>query len=148
MSPREVVLRAIASDDIDESGVIVIKLDSLREGDEDGLVPPVDDDSIIRMDFSGGFLIQKCTSRPKQILVNFYSDVHSGSSVPPWLVHFLVKTVFRTCWDMFLDAAEGVRDGKRQLHVETIQEKKLILYDWVFERTNEMLSSTKSGIVL
>lgn len=140
LSPREIVLRAIASDDIDERGLIY---------GEDGVVPPVDDERIVRLHLDGGFLIQQQSrptseeeGQPHPIMLKFYYDVRSAASVPLWFLHFVIKNVLRSFWEKFLKIAEGVRDGSRILHVKAIEEKKT-LYDWVIERTNIMLSWTK-----
>ncbi len=144
LSPRELVLRAIASDDIDECGRIVIKLDGLQEGDPD--VPPVDDARIVRLNLNGGFLIQKfMADHPHHhpIMLKFYCDVYSQAFVPLWFLHFAIKTVLITFWERLLKIAIGIHNGTRKLHVEAIREKK-ILYDWVAERTNAMLYSSSS----
>mmetsp|Transcript_29820 Transcript_29820/g.65640 ORF Transcript_29820/g.65640 Transcript_29820/m.65640 type:complete len:548 (-) Transcript_29820:244-1887(-) len=60
LAPREAVLRALACDDIDETGTIVIRLDSLNTGDEDGLVKEPEDRGAVRVDFAGGFVFRKC----------------------------------------------------------------------------------------
>ena len=60
LAPREAVLRAVTCDDIDETGTIVIRLDSLNTGDEDGLVKEPEDRGAVRVDFAGGFVFRKC----------------------------------------------------------------------------------------
>ena len=58
--PREVVIDAVGFDDIDDDGVIGIRLESLNTGDRGGIVPEPDGDSTVRVIFQGGFLFQKC----------------------------------------------------------------------------------------
>lgn len=140
LSPREIVLRAIASDDIDACGRIVIKLDGLQDGDPD--VPPLDDIRTVRLHLNGGFLIENYRQEGGNhpIMLKFYCDVHSKAFIPLWFLDFAIKTILLTFWERLLKIAIGIRNGTRKLHVEAIQEKK-ILYDWVTERANTMLSS-------
>jgi hypothetical protein len=145
LSPREIVLRAIASDDIDAFGRIVIKLDGLQDGDPD--VPPLDDIRTVRLHLNGGFLIENYPADKQgnhPIILKFYCDLHSKAFVPLWFLDFAIKTILLTFWERLLKIAIGIRNGTRKLHVEAIQEKK-ILYDWVAERANAMLSSSSSN---
>jgi len=138
LCPRELILQATAADDIDDNGDIVIKLDSLNEGDLDGLVPPVDENTI-RLHFNGGFLLRKHPHDPKFILLQFYGHIQGSFSAPLWFIHFLVKTVVVTCWEMLLNITEEVKNGKREKHATVIQEKWDDLYHWVETRAADML---------
>lgn len=69
LAPREAVLRAVACDDIDDTGTIVIRLDSLDTGDEDGLVQDPEDKGAVRVDFAGGFVFRKCPHDHPAVMV-------------------------------------------------------------------------------
>jgi hypothetical protein len=138
LSPRQVVLQAVAADDIDDNGNIVVKLDTLQEGDLDGLIPPAEE-NIARLELNGGILIRKNPNDPKFILLQYYGHIKRSYSVPSWFVKFLVKTVVSTIWDKFLNITKEVKDGKREKHAQVIQEKWDDLYQWVETRAAAML---------
>ena len=138
LNPREVVLRAVAIDDIDDNGIIFIKLDSVTEEEED-CVPVPENDNVVRLALNGGILLHKLTE--EYIEIQFYGHIQSHISVPVWFYQFVVKTVIYTCWNLFLNVAIGIKKNstKRKEHCQAIQEKWKDLYEWVELRTTEMM---------
>ena len=149
IATREVVLLADGIDDINHNGDIAIRLHSVDTGDEDGLVPPPEDKSIVRMDIDGGFIFRQCPKdhpalvagdADEKILVTFAASVNPKMKLlPQSFLNFLVKTAFKIGWIIMLKVARDVRDGKREDHKNKIKEKRGILYDWVDERLREMM---------
>lgn len=75
----------------------------------------------------------------EKLLVTFSMYVDAKINfMPASVINFVVRTVIGRMWNMFLQVAEDVRDGKRPKHAEAIERKKEILYDWVEERICEM----------
>lgn len=138
LNTREVVLRAVAMDDIDDNGIIFVKLDSVTEEEED-CVPAPENDKVVRLKLNGGILLHKLTE--EYIEIQFYAHVKSHISVPVWFYQFVVKTVVFTCWNLFLNVAIGVKKNniKRKEHCQAIQDKWKELYEWVESRTTEMM---------
>ena len=66
------------------------------------------------------------------------------SYIPLGLINFVTRTVLGTMWSALLSVAEEVRDGKRPLHQEMIDEKQE-LYDWVNARVGVMIEKMKSS---
>lgn len=156
LETRQVVLNAVAFDDIETRGDIGVLLQT-RDCEDDARVPekPLDED-VTRMDVDGGFLFRSvpegwATAEGEEpcedigeedILVSFAFTVDPKLDyIPTWLLNFVVRTVIGTLWGAFIQVAEDVRDGKRPAHASVIQEKRKTLYDWVDERVARMLSS-------
>ena len=159
MASRECVLLGDAFDDIGENGDIGIYMRSLSTGDEDGLVPPPDDKSTVRVDFEGGFLFRKCPKDHPALLHNTEDSEHPEDSdkllvtfaattdpkmklLPQAFLNFLVKVAFGLAWSILLKLARDVLNGKREDHKNKIQEKRS-LYDWIEERINALLLITQ-----
>lgn len=148
MQGRDVIIHAVAVDEIDEQGSIVVRMNSIAEGPA---VPPVDP-GIERIDFEGALLFRVCPpdhellakretkSTEPMFLVSFKMHLDSHlSAVPPSLVNFVTRTVIGQMWAMLLKVAEGVRDGRRLEHKQAI-ESRADLYKWIEQRTTFMLS--------
>ena len=149
LAAREAVISAVAVDDIDgEYGDIIVRLQSLETGDEDGLVPPTDD-NVYRMKFHGGFTFRKNKNNSdtgeqyedeETIISSFLAHVDSKFlSFPKPLLDFVLRQAFGLAWNRLLRVAEEVRDGKRKEHDKLISAKREILYDWVEKRVSQML---------
>eukprot|EP00586_Coscinodiscus_wailesii_P003140 CAMPEP_0172489724 /NCGR_PEP_ID=MMETSP1066-20121228/19932_1 /TAXON_ID=671091 /ORGANISM="Coscinodiscus wailesii, Strain CCMP2513" /LENGTH=416 /DNA_ID=CAMNT_0013257801 /DNA_START=83 /DNA_END=1333 /DNA_ORIENTATION=- len=159
---REVVLKAIAMDDIDTEGDIVVTIDTLHTGDEGGLVPPPEE-NVVRSDAHGGFLFRKCPKEfisydskgepktvnleggdcgEKLILASFVVTYKAGGAemIPKRLIEFVVRVAIGRIWAKFLNVAEEVRNGTREAHCRVIEEKKEVLYDWVDGRVSVMIN--------
>ena len=65
MQAREVIIQAVAVDEIDDQGYVVVRMNSLTEGPA---VPPVDP-TVERIDFAGAFLFRACPP-DHELLVN------------------------------------------------------------------------------
>eukprot|EP00816_Leptocylindrus_hargravesii_P004794 CAMPEP_0196825804 /NCGR_PEP_ID=MMETSP1362-20130617/93265_1 /TAXON_ID=163516 /ORGANISM="Leptocylindrus danicus, Strain CCMP1856" /LENGTH=364 /DNA_ID=CAMNT_0042206295 /DNA_START=4875 /DNA_END=5969 /DNA_ORIENTATION=- len=156
LQTREVVISAVGVDDIDDRGEIVVRLHSLHTGDENGLVPPPDEnDDVIRIDFDGGFVFRKHVVNDDDndgiggdfdgdgedlIMTSFQSSIDSKlNTLPKPLLNFVLRQAFGMMWSMLLRVAEEVRDGKRPEHAKAIAAKREVLYDWVDERVGLML---------
>ncbi|KAL7544111.1 hypothetical protein ACHAXR_013553 [Thalassiosira sp. AJA248-18] len=150
-----------------EGGRIIIRLQSLDcndNGVENLNIQPAKK-GVVRMNVRGGFTIEKCssdhplakcsrqyesTSKAKLesssssdedlVLVNFSFCVDPQLAVMPQsFINFFLRTAIGQMWNMFLNVAEEVKEGKRPEHSEAIEKKREILYDWVEERTRVML---------
>ena len=159
LSAREVVVSAIAFDDIDENGEIGININSLETGDENGLIP-APEEGTSRLDFDGGFLISSCPDDhiclghdegssgdevgTKKILVVFTACVYLDLKlIPKSFLNFLVKTAFGIAWNILLKIAEDVRMGKRPDHSKAISDNPT-MYKWIDSRVDAMLSMLKT----
>ena len=150
MKKREVILSAFAIDDIDgKSGDIIVRIKSLNAGDEDGLVPPVDD-KIHRIKYTGGFVFSKSNediqdiskTAEDQILTTFLVYIDSKLlSFPKALLDFVLRHAFGLAWKKLFKIAEEVRDGVRPAHAEAIHTKGEVFYDWVEKRIADMIHS-------
>ncbi len=164
IASREVVLCADGFDDINEKGNIGICLNTLDTGDEDGLVPPPEDKSTVRIDVNGGFLIQKCPKdhpalgdqeegengnsgdHSDKLLITFAASMNPKMKLlPQSFLNFLVKVAFGICWGMLLKIARDVQNGKRPDHEQAIERKRDSLYDWVDSRIKDLLSFIQIG---
>ncbi|KAL7530336.1 hypothetical protein ACHAWF_003336 [Thalassiosira exigua] len=145
-----------------DGGRIIIRLQSLdtQNSEDEGLNIPPARINQVRMKVRGGFTIEKCptdhplakhsmkydaTTKPELpakgdlILVTFSFCVDPNmTSVPKSLINFFLRTAMGQMWNIFLNVAEDVKDGKRPRHSKAI-EKKRCLYDWIEERTRVML---------
>jgi len=176
LSSRQVILKAVACDNIDsysedddeartkclgkDGGRIIIRLQSLDCDDniQEGLdIPPVKTGTV-RMRVSGGFTVEKCTtthpsikdahaalaesSEEDLVLVTFTFTVDPQLAIiPKQFINFFLRTAIGTMWNMFLNIAEGVKDGKHPAHSKAIKEKRE-LYEWIEERTLVMLGQS------
>jgi len=164
IASRQVVLCADGFDDIKDKGDIGICLNSLDTGDEDGLVPPPEEKSIVRIDVNGGFLIRKCpkdhpalvdrkeedngnsNEESDKLLITFAASMDPKMRLlPQSFLNFLVKVAFGICWGMLLKIARDVKNGKRPDHEQAIERKRDSLYDWVDSRIKELLSFIQIG---
>jgi hypothetical protein len=159
---REVVLCADGFEDIDENGDIAIIIQSLDTGDEDGLVPPPDSNSTVRIDVDGGFLFRKCPedhpallndekdgSEDSKVLVTFAASMNPKMKLlPQSFLNFLVKVAFGFAWNILLKIARDVRDGKREDHQKAIAEKRESLYDWVEVKLKQLLAFGQTDTLL
>ena len=154
LETRQVVLDAVAFDDIDTSDDIGVLLRT-RDCDSDARVPakPTNED-VTRIDVEGGFLFRSVplgwanaedetpcvVDVDRDILVSFGFKVDPKLDyIPTWLLNFIVRTVIGTLWGAFIQVAEDVRDGKRPAHAAAIASKRE-LYDWIEIRAARMLS--------
>lgn len=180
LAARQVILNAVACDDIDtypdggesessagkRGGTIIIRLQSLDCSDNgnEGLTIPPAMDGVVRMKVIGCFTIQKCPkkhpleefsiqydakaaakpespiSREDLILVTFtFCCDPQLANIPKSFINFFTRTAMGMFWEMFLNVAEEVKEGKRPAHSKAIEEKREDLYDWIEERTGVML---------
>lgn len=152
-STREVVLDALAFDDIDESGVVAVLLNSC-DCEDDERVPAIDHKfcQCTRVDFHGGFLFRAIPSEGEawkkarekhedEMIVSFIFNIDPKISyVPVSVIQFITRTVIGTLWGMFMKIASKVKNGEMKEHAEAIQSKRLVLYDWVDERVKSMFA--------
>jgi hypothetical protein len=148
-STREVVLDALAFDDIDESGIVAVLLNSAEFG-EDPRVPEIDQQNITRIGFHGGFLFRAIPSESEEwkkareehndeIIVSFIFDINPKISyVPVTILNFITRNAIGTIWSMFMKVAMKVKNGELEEHKEAIKSKRELLYDWVDERVHSM----------
>ncbi len=144
------------------------RLETLKTGDEDGLVPPPEK-SVVRIDVNGGFLIRKCpsdhpallldenetkdekkdskqtttsaTTNSDKILITFAATMNPKLKLlPQSFLNFLVKVAFGIAWAILLKIAREVKEGKREDHHKAIQSKREVLYDWVELRLQSLLA--------
>ena len=154
LETRQVVLDAVAFDDVATNGDIGVLLRT-KDCENDPRVPPKPtEEETTRIDVDGAFLFRRvpvgwanvegedaCDVEPDDILTTFGFVVDPKLEyIPTWLLNFIVRTVIGTLWAAFIRVAEEVRDGKRPKHAERIERKRAELYDWVDERAARMLS--------
>lgn len=168
LAPREVILGAVAWDDIDHCGDVAIHLKGLHtDNDEMGVEIPPPQGGSVRVDFDGGFLFQKCPEdhpaldrekreksstenkgedREQILLVSFLMYVDSKMKLlPVRVINFVVRTVIGRMWEKFLSVAEDVKEGKRPHHKEAIEAKRECLYNWVDERIDAMFKRLENS---
>ena len=152
-STREVVLDALAFDDIDESGVVAVLLNSC-DCEDDERVPAIDHKfgQCTRVDFHGGFLFRAIPSEGDawkkareihgdEMIVSFIFNIDPKISyVPVSIIQFVTRTVIGTLWAMFMKIANKVKNGEMKEHAKAIESKRLALYDWVDERVKIMFA--------
>lgn len=154
LETRQVVLDAVAFDDMDANGDIGVLLRT-RDCDTDTRVPPKpSDEEITRIEVDGAFLFRRVPSEwakdvggevtsvaQDDILVSFGFTVDPKLDyIPTWLLNFIVRTVIGTLWGAFIRVAEEVRDGLRPAHAEVITKKREHLYEWVEQRASCMFA--------
>jgi len=169
LATREVIIGAVAFDDIDAKGDIGVRLKGLHTGssETDVEIPPPEDGAV-RVDFDGGFLFRKCpedhpalsTKQPRDnngeegessadehmLLVSFLMYVDSKINfLPQSLINFVVRTVIGRMWEKFLTVAEDVKAGRRPRHAEAIAAKRESLYDWVEQRVESLFEKHLSS---
>ena len=166
LATREVIIGAVAFDDIDATGDIGVRLRGLHTGssETDVAIPPPEGGAV-RVDFDGGFLFRKCPedhpalpTKPRDtnngsedddehmLLVSFLMYVDSKINfLPQSLINFLVRTVIGRMWEKFLTVAEDVKAGKRPRHAEAIVAKRACLYDWVEQRVESLFEKHRSN---
>ena len=160
MSEREVLMDVTAVDDIEETGCIIAKmqtLDTVVSGKEtphllpDGFVLPPLQKGSERVEFDGSILFRACPkdhpnyNRSQQrfpghlILMqyNMYFDAKMAI-VPTSLINFVTRVVIGMIWSMLLKVADEVRSGERIEHVNVIRQKA-VFYEWLEDRCNQML---------
>lgn len=160
MYPREALFDVIAVDDIENSGTIIAKMQSLTEESQDILlsddfVVPPPDPSMDRMEFDGAVLFRPC---PKDhpnfanasekftedlVLLQFLVFFDAHMMVPQSVINFVTRTAIGMVWNMLLRVAEQVRDGTRIEHKEVI-EQKAEFYKWMEDRCRCMLQKMRS----
>ena len=158
---REIILSSTGMEDIDETGLIAIHLDTIQPDNNHshhGIIPPPEP-GVERIDFEGCFVFQKCPDNHPilenciaasiqqedfcngecLILVGFllFVDAKIPSLFPMWIVNFVLRTATAKTIKILLSLAEDVRFGRRQRqdHVLAMARKRKELYDWVDERT-------------
>ena len=155
MAVREVVMQAVAVDDIDANGWIAVRMEQVETDIEQGGVVPPPASGVERIDFAGAFLFRACPAdhpvlqqqqqqqqqqeQPSLVLVSFkmFVDAHVAG-VPMSLINFVTRTVIGHMWAMLLQVAREVRDGKRPQHAAVIAAKP-DFYRWVDQRVQVML---------
>ena len=158
LETRQVVLDAVAFDDMATNGDIGVLLRT-KDCENDPRVPPKPtEEETTRIDVDGAFLFRRvpdgwanvegedaCDGEPDDILTTFGFVVDPKLEyIPTWLLNFIVRTVIGTLWAAFIRVAEEVRDGKRPKHAERIERKRAELYDWVDERAARMFVTPKN----
>lgn len=151
LADREAIIEATAVDDIHENHHIVVKMETRYTGEENGLIPPPEGNTV-RIDFNGGILFRKCpenhpafrkSKHPHHdgpmvlVCMTMFVDAHV-KFVPQSLINFVTRTVIGATWNGILEVAEGIRDGKRRQHAKAIESKKE-LYEWIEQRVEVML---------
>jgi hypothetical protein len=142
-------------DDIDSNGVIIVKVKSLEPGKHDTVNVPPAPKGMVRVDFDAGIVIRACppdhpmlVNRKKHsstteplLLVSLTqtADAHVGM-IPHNLINFCTRTVIGGMWSKLLHVAQDIRNGKRQDHLQAIENKR-DLYEWVEQRVSIMLTS-------
>jgi hypothetical protein len=147
-SPREVLMQATAVDEIDARDFVAIRLSS--DVPLGGFVLPPQP-NVERIDFEGAILLRPCplqhelllksrhVYREPLILLSFKLFVDPlMTGIPVSVINFVTRTVIGSIWAMFLQVAEGVRDGKRPEHQKAIAEKK-DFYQWMETRIGILL---------
>mmetsp|Transcript_7458 Transcript_7458/g.11279 ORF Transcript_7458/g.11279 Transcript_7458/m.11279 type:complete len:419 (-) Transcript_7458:27-1283(-) len=97
---------------------------------------------------NGNDLPKKGIHKDNLILVSVSYQIDAKiQMLPQSAINFILKTVVGAIWARFLQVAEDVRDGRRPQHADAIAKKRGVLYDWVDERVQKMLSnhSTRYG---
>ncbi|KAL3902849.1 MAG: hypothetical protein SGARI_005649 [Bacillariaceae sp.] len=152
---REVIMHVVAVDVIDEEGCIAIHARS-QTHEDDGVIPEPSK-KVVRVDYSCSILIRACPpdhpclANSKHLYpdseelllfsLEMNADPHIGA-VPQTLQNFVTRTVIGRFWSSMLHVAEDVREGKRPLHKQAIDEKKE-LYDWIDQRIAVMVEKVK-----
>ena len=160
MASREVFMDVIAVDDIEETGCIIAKMQTIEEhGDQDsillpdGFVLPRSEKGSERVDFDGSILFRACptdhplyeASRQKLsgdlILLQYtmYFDAKMAA-VPHSVINFVTRVVIGMIWSMLLKVAEEVKSGQRKEHAQIIRQKA-DFYGWLERRCELMLNS-------
>lgn len=151
-----------------DGGKILIRISSMdcQDNLEEGLnIPPVEK-GVARMKVKGGFTLRKCPSNNPLLETTMRYDVTAASRdpssaaaaaedlvlftfsfcvdpqlavIPKVFVNFFLRTAMGQMWNMFLNVAEDIKDGKRPDHSKAIEEKREVLYDWIEDRTRIML---------
>jgi hypothetical protein len=167
MATRELVMQAVAVDDIDENGWIAVRMETVESDCESGgvgsassvVLPP--ESGVERIDFAGAFLFRACPAdhpmliqqqqfqqqeQPQQeslVLVSFKMHVDGHfAGVPMSLINFVTRTVIGHMWAMLLQVAKDVREGERPQHAEVIAAKP-DFYGWVEQRVHIMLEQLR-----
>jgi hypothetical protein len=151
LKTRETVQHAVAADLIEEESAIAVQV--LSETTADDPVIPEPRPGMVRIDFEGTFLFRHCPNDhpclakskhdypPDEPLVLISLSLKVDSKVkfvPLAMINFVTRTVLASMWTALLTVAEEVRDGKRPLHQEAIQQQQE-LYDWINARVKVML---------
>ena len=156
VKPREVIIDAVAFDDIDANGEICIMLEGINDALNE-YIPAMPEHNHIRIVFKGGFLFRKySSSRNQNGSLSSESDVDNDNDnliqvsffitydtiyfqIPEALLNFLLRVAAAKMWKKFLRVAEDIRDGKRPQHMDIIESKRSTLYDWVDQRVEMLL---------
>lgn len=167
MSQREVLMDVTAVDDIDATGCIIAKMQTLGTTsgkDTHHLLPPGFQlpqlgKGAERVDFDGSILFRACpTDHPNYesarrklggdlILLQYtmYFDAKMAA-VPTSLINFVTRVVIGVVWSMLLKVAEEVRSGERVEHVKMIQQKASF-YQWLENRCHLLLDRKDVEVV-
>mmetsp|Transcript_34412 Transcript_34412/g.83247 ORF Transcript_34412/g.83247 Transcript_34412/m.83247 type:complete len:410 (+) Transcript_34412:133-1362(+) len=144
-----------------DGGRIIIRIQSLDcpDSEAEGLVIPPVENGVVRMKVKGGFTMEKCPPDHPMKLCALQYDARTTNSItgddlilvtfsfcvdpqltiiPKSFINFFVRVAMGQMWNMFLNVAEDVKEGKRPEHSAVIARKRE-LYDWVEERTAEMM---------
>lgn len=152
---RELMLFGLACDDIDATGTIAVKINTLKEGDDDWFSP---EEGVHRVHFSGGLLFRRPSpelirrARKEGYVANDVADSelvatsymfefeNRGAYFPDTIVRFSIDIGITVMWGMVLRVAEEVRDGKHADFNAIIASKRETLYDWIDERVKVLCS--------
>jgi hypothetical protein len=152
---RELVMHVMAVDVIDEQHCIAIH--AMSETHQDDPVIPEPPPKVVRMDYDCSILIRACPPDhpclakskheypPDQELILFSLEMNADphvNAIPQGLQNFVTRTVIGRFWSSLMQVAEDVRDGKRPVHKEAIDQKR-DLYDWIDERISFMVHKLK-----
>ena len=150
---RDLTMRVMAVDAIeDHYGCIAIQ--ALNQTSEDDPVIPEATSDVVQLEFANFLLIRACPKdhplviRSKRhddrgheplILLSMSLEVDPHiNAIPQSVQNFFTRTVLSRMFLSLLQVAEDVRDGKRPMHKEAIDKKK-VLYDWIEERASVMI---------
>jgi hypothetical protein len=159
MSEREVLMDVTAVDDIDATGCIIAKMQTLgsTSGTESQNLLPDDfqlprlQQGVERVDFEGSILFRACPEDhpnyesarqkfPGPLILMQYTMFFDAkmAAFPNSLINFVTRVVIGMVWSMLLKVADDVRNGDRIEHVNMIQQKASF-YQWLEERCHRLL---------
>ena len=149
---REVIMQALAFDDIDDNGFIGVRMSSLESGD---IVPPLEAGTV-RVEFEGAMLFRACPAdhptlnnshnkyNEPLILVSFKMNLDAHmTTFPQRFINFITRTVVGRIWGMLLEVAGDIQNGRRPLHKDVIA-SKANFYKWMQSRIDIMLNKIKT----
>jgi hypothetical protein len=169
MSNREVLMDVTAVDDIEATGCIIAKMQTLGGGPSgedtpcllpEGFLLPLLAQGAQRVDFDGSILFRACprdhpnyeNAREKfsgDLILMQYTMFFDAkmAAIPISMINFVTRVVIGRVWSMLLKVADEVRSGERIEHIRMIQQKASF-YQWLEGRCHLMLDEKANhGVV-